>query len=156
MKNKGTTFPELMIVLLIISLGLFVFLKMTTDYTKSVVMARELFVLNSALQEKYQILIGIRNKMLEKDFTEEGPQQVTDWFKTGYYCIEYGEEPKQVSDSVNCDYKFINDQSPGITYQVQIIANTSTADIIITGEIKKFGLKSELRGSLTKWHPLFQ
>lgn len=156
MMKKGTTFPELMIVLLIVSVGLFVFSKMTIDYMKSVVMSRELFVLNSALQEKYQLLIAYRNKWLERDFSPEGPPSITDWFSSGNYCINFSGNQILLTPGTNCTYSFINNQLPGVTYQILIRASPNQADITLNGELKKFGLKSTLEGILTKWHPFFQ
>lgn len=156
MTKKGTTFPELMITLLIISLGLFIFAQMTVDHTKSVVMARELFVLNSALQEKYQLLIAYRNKWLERDFDPSGPPVISDWFNQGNYCINFGNGNILLSTSTDCSYSFINNESPGINYQMQINVSTNTADINLRGNMLKFDLKSELNGILTRWHPFFQ
>ncbi len=151
--KKGTSFPEIMISLLIVSVGLFTFLKMTSDYVRTLVFSKEMFILNSALQEKYQLLIAYRNKFLEQGFNQQ-------FDLPSSFCLEFNSRTNKIDiivTSTPCEFKFLNQKSHNIKYIVKANTSTNLFSIDISASTTKpFGLKVNLKGFLTTWHPVFQ
>lgn len=156
MRNEGTTFPEMMIILFIIGVVLIAFLKMTSDYIRSLVFAKELFILESALQEKYQLLIAYRNKWLEQDFTLSGPQGSTSNFFSGNYCIVFSAGSINLSSGSNCSYRFLNGASSTIIYTVNLSVSGDLTSVNIKGSLPLYKFNTQLSGFLTRWHPFLQ
>ena len=159
-KNKGTSYGELMIVLLIVGLALIPILKISSDYLRTLVFAREMFVINSYLQSKYQMLIAYRNKWLEKNFETTTPP-VTEWFQSGNYCINFSTTTQKITTSTPpCQANLISGKSiPGLSYYINIEANTNTAQIKVIATSSKFleslsprkYLEFKLEGLMTRW-----
>ncbi len=156
--KRGTSFPEIMIALLIISTALVIFLKIAGDYIRTLVFAKEMFVLNSTLQEKYQLLIAYRNKMLERDFTAAGPPVITETLPSGNFCLYFNPATSKINiSSPPCWHKFLNNNDPNINYIVNVINSGDLSTINISASsTKPFKLEVNLGGFLTRWHPLFQ
>lgn len=164
-KNKGTTFGELMIVFLIISVALIVFLKIASDYIRSLVFAKEMFIMESLLQEKYQMLIAYRNKMLEKNFEASGLSQNPFSFTDSRYAIEFNTTTGKITlmpISADQSLKFITGATTDFKYLVNIQNNgnyVSTTISIYTPKIRQnlfSPLKLYFQGIITPWHPAFQ
>jgi Tfp pilus assembly protein PilV len=153
--KKGTSFAEIMIALLIISVALIIFLKITADYIRTLVFAKEMFVLNSVLQEKHQLVIAYRNKLLEK----ERPESV--FITSGNICIEFNTSTSKISTStpsLSCSYIFLNGRRVPINYIVNISLPTASSARVLTraSTTIPFQLEVELEGFLTKWHPFLR
>lgn len=157
-KNRGTSFGELMIVFLIISVGLIIFLKISSDYIKSLVFAKDLFVLNSLLHEKYQFLIAYRNKSLEREFLGE-TISIVPMPSFNFRCIDFNTSTGNfdVSNSSNCQVRLISGKNLPLGYAIVVQPlNDSSYQIQITGSIRKWHLTTTLEGILTPWHPAIQ
>lgn len=161
-KNKGTSYGELMIVLLIVGLALIPILKISSDYLRTLVFAREMFVINSYLQSKYQMLIAYRNKWLEKDYEPRaGFPEIREWFEGGNYCIDFNTTTQEITTSTPpCQANLISGKSiPGLSYYINIEANTNTAQIKVIATSSKFleslsprkYLEFKLEGLMTRW-----
>ncbi len=156
--KRGTSFVEIMIALLIISAGLIGILEISTNYIKTLVFAKEMFVLNSALQEKYQFLIAYRNKMLEKDFTRQGPGFAREKLPTGNFCLEFDRNNSKINtSSPPCRYNFLNGNNSNINYFINVVNSEDLSIVnVFASSSKSFKLEVNLNGFLTRWHPLFQ
>jgi hypothetical protein len=159
MKSKGTSFGEIMIVFLIISVALIVFLKITSDYLKSLVFVKEFFILNSILQSKHQLLIAYRNKALERPFGGE-TVQTADWPNfPDNFCIDFNTSTGKinVNSSLSCEFNLINGIS--LNYATYTITSTSSNDyyiFYIRAYDRLRGISSEIKNIyITKWHPAF-
>ncbi len=169
-KNKGTSYPELMIVLFIIFVALFPILSIVNNYLRTLVFSKDMFVINSYLHSKYQMLIAYRNKWLEKDFTTEGPPSVTDWFSSGNYCIDFRNDFRNgdinLTPGTSCVSRLISGETiPGLNYSISITSTVNSAQVEIIATSTKFietitpfrrFIQFKLNGILTKWHSLFQ
>lgn len=155
--KKGTTFGELMIVLLIIIPALIIFLRLTFDYLKTLVFSRELFILNSILHSKYQFLIAYRNKALEQPFMWTSIQQVP-MPNFNFNCIQFDTENGRfvTSSEPECRERIGNLE---INYRITTSSLSNVGvNIRITGNVKtQFGgINAVLQGILTRWHPAIQ
>ncbi|MDT7868454.1 MAG: hypothetical protein RQ894_01380 [Candidatus Pacebacteria bacterium] len=159
MKSKGTSFGEIMIVFLIISVALIVFLKITSDYLKSLVFVKEFFILNSLLQSKYQLLIAYRNKALERPFGVETVEPAIWPNFTNNFCIDFNISTGKinVNSGSNCEFKLINGLR--LNYATYTINSTSFNDYYIfsiSAYDRLRGISSEIKNIyITKWHPAF-
>ncbi len=146
--KQGTSFPEVMIALFIISIALIIFLKIVADYGRTLVFAKEMFVLNSALHEKYQLLIAYRNKMLETESSERGP------LPSGDFCIYFNTSTSKINtSSPPCQYKFLNDNDSNINYIVKLFSYPSSSYIkVMASSTKPLKLEVNLEGFLTNLH----
>ncbi len=145
--KKGSNFPEIMISLLIISVAIIIFLKISTDYIRTLVFAKEMFLLNSALHEKYQLVIAYRNKVLEK-----GTSSIE--IQPGNYCFNFDTSSLKivVSSGSSCPYYFLKGNSPNINYSLTI---QPKGDLYHT-QIKSssslpYFLELNLEAFLSKW-----
>jgi len=159
MKNKGTSFGEIMIVFLIISVALIVFLRITSDYLKSLVFVKDFFILNSLLQSKHQLLIAYRNKALEEPFMVEtiAPAQ---WpIFPSNFCILFNTSTKKIdiTSSSNCSFTFIDGTSlRNVTYTISAYSDPDYYIFDIKAYDRLRGINSEInRLYITKWHPSF-
>lgn len=164
-KDKGTTFGELMIVFLIISVALIIFLRIASDYIRSLVFAKEMFIMESLLQEKYQMLIAYRNKLLERDYGPEGLTQVSFNFSTGNYKIEFNTTTEKINltpSTSDQTFKFITGKETNFKYLINLQNNgnyVSSTIYIYSPKIRQnllSPLKLYLQGIITPWHPAFQ
>lgn len=166
-KNKGTTFGEMMIVFLIIATALIIFLRITSDYIRTLVFAKEMFIMESLLQEKYQMLIAYRNKLLEQGYQQGGGLLQTNFsFNSGNFCIDFNTSTKKI-DLKSCsgeEAKFINGKIVPIKYWIFISATNDYVSStiyasnpkILISIIPKKTLELTLWGFITPWHPSFQ
>lgn len=158
-KNRGTSFGELMIVFLIISVGLIIFLKISSDYIKSLVFAKDFFVLNSLLHEKYQFLIAYRNKILEREFLGE-TISIVPMPSFNFRCIDFNTSTGYFVTSSppdNCQVRLISGKNLPLGYAIVVQSlNDSSYQIQINGSISKWHLITTLEGILTPWHPAIQ
>ena len=149
--KKGTTFGELMIVLLIVSASLIIFLRLSVDYLRSLVFARELFILNNILYSKYQFLIAYRNKALESPFSPTGISSVMPSFN--FNCINFS-NGTFLTSSGQCRETVGN---LGITYRISnsTLSNNTGIKVVIDGSLlSTLGrISASLSGILTPWHP---
>jgi len=159
MKSKGTSFGEIMIVFLIISVALIVFLKITSDYLKSLVFVKEFFILNSLLQSKYQLLIAYRNKALERPFGVETVEPAIWPNFTNNFCIDFNTSTGKinVNSGSNCEFKLINGLR--LNYATYTINSTSFNDYYIfsiSAYDRLRRISSEIENIyITRWHPAF-
>ncbi len=159
MKNKGTSFGEIMIVFLIISVALIVFLRITSDYLKSLIFVKEFFVLNSLLQSKYQLLIAYRNKALERPFGVETIEPAIWPNFPNNFCINFNTSTRkiEVNSASFCEFKLINGQK--LNYATYTISSTSSNDYYIfsISAYDRFRrISSEIKNIyITRWHPAF-
>jgi hypothetical protein len=159
MKNKGTSFGEIMIVFLIISVALIVFLRITSDYLKSLVFVKEFFILNSLLQSKYQLLIAYRNKALERPFGGETIQTAVWPSFPNNFCIDFDASTGKinVNSASTCEFKLINGLR--LNYAKYTISSAPFNDYYIFS-IRAYDrlrrISSEIENIyITKWHPAF-
>lgn len=157
--NKATTISELMVVLLIISVAIFTFLKASSDYLRALVFAKDMFVLENLLHTKYQLLIAYRNKQIEKGF----PSQVNWDFQSGEgdFCIDLKNQDIQLLPGKNCSYNSLNGTIQDFTYTIHLSSYSNYVQINLEGQSYKIKtlsgpVKFTLNGIITKWHPAFQ
>jgi len=157
MKNNSFSIPEVLLVFLIINITLVVFLRMASDYLRTLIFSKELFILNSALNEKYQTAIAYKNIA----YVFKNTSSLV--FNTGLnYCFNFNTSSYKivVSSSNVCEYKFLNGENSGINYKInftkyiQLDTNISPFDIIqildikITASSSKNNLIQEMFSSL--------
>lgn len=155
-KKLGTSFPELIIILFIISTVFTVFLRMTSDYIKTLAFTKEMFILNTMLQEKYQLLIGYRNKWLETSFTPSGAPNITTNFNSGNYCLYFSNNTIILNPGRNCNYNLINGRNTRIFYDVILTVNGNITRAEIRGRSSFLNIQNKVEGFLTRWHPLLR
>jgi hypothetical protein len=118
MKNKSFSIPEILLIFFIINTTLIVFLRLSSDYLKTLVFSKELFILNSALNEKYQMAIAYKNLA----YADKNTTSLV--FDTGTninYCFEFDTSNYRIITSTAsdyCEYKFLNGEKPGINYKL--------------------------------------
>lgn len=142
--KKGTSFPEIMIVLLVISTALLIFLKIAADYTRSLVFAKEMFALSSILHEKYQFLIAYRNKSLEDSSSLS---------LYNYFCLDFDTSTSRIilSPSSSCRHKFLNNKDSNLTYIINVVDKGDYYDVEVRASSSKpFGIEANLKGFLIK------
>jgi hypothetical protein len=152
--NKGVSFAEVSISLLIIIISLVVFLALASNYLRTVKNANELFILNSLAHEGIELAIAWRNKSVEIPFgsTVSSPSV------NGSYCLSLiGGNIVLSGPSSFCQVSFLG-QSPNINYYRILKFQTINNVIYVTSSVNSSIWRSpliELNTILTPWHIVF-
>lgn len=155
--KKGTSFPEIMFSLLIVSIGLFTFLKLSSDYIKTLIFSKEIFVLNNLTHEKYQLLIAYRNKITEMSTSQIGSSTV-ETLQSGDFCLDFDNETSKIirKNASSCQYVFLSGKESNKNYIININSPGDLVSVNISASSSGlFKINTQLSGFLTNWHPIF-
>jgi type II secretory pathway pseudopilin PulG len=152
--NKGVSFVEISIALLIISISLIIFLTLASNYLRTIKNATELFVMNSLAQEGLELAIAWRNKNVEVSFAS----LMTPPSINGNYCIFFSGNNINLQQSGSpCQVSFLG-QSANIKYNRILNFQTNNNVIYVTSLVNSSIWKSpaiKLNTILTPWHIVF-
>jgi hypothetical protein len=152
--NKGVSFAEISIAILIIVISLVVFLNLASNYIRTVKNVSELFIMNSLAQEGLELAIAWRNKAVEVPFASFATLPSIN----GNYCISFsGNNINLQSQSSPCQVSFLG-QSPNINYYRILNFQTISNVINVTSSVNSSFWRSpliQLNTILTPWHIVF-
>jgi hypothetical protein len=154
--NKGVSFAEVSIALLIITISVVVFLALASNYLRTIKNASELFIMNSLAQEGLELAIAWRNKSVEVPLTPEAP--VAPPTIGGSYCIFFNGDNINLQQSGSpCPVSFLS-QPPNINYYRILNFQTINNVIYVTSSVNSAIWRSpliQLHTILTPWHTVF-